>query len=378
MPTVGAGGGCRGLSEVPGAGRPCHASACRSDRPPRTEPSREPRPRSPRAAAVPRREGQPHRRCRRVVDGGRRARRAAVGVRDRRAQRRSRSVAARPRGGRGHLDRRLPAVWRRARGHLGRRPRRAGRGRARRRGAHQGEPRAAGPDGQPPPVAAGRTQLRVVLRGSLAGRPAGGRVREGRAVAGCGHDRQALRRQRVRDRADERELGDRRAHVARAVPAAVRARRARRRLARDHDVLQPGERRVRAGQRRAARGDPAGRVGLRRLRRDRLVRARRHRRRGTGRSRPRDAGPAPVLRPEAGRRGAVGRGGRVAGRRGRHAPARGVRPDRRARRSARRRSRLDRQARAPGRRPPGRRGEHRAAGQRGRAPTRARPAARWR
>ena len=203
MPTVGAGGGCRGLSEVPGAGRPCHASACRSDRPPRTEPSREPRPRSPRAAADPRREGQPHRRCRRVVDGGRRARRAAVGVRDRRAQRRSRSVAARPRGGRGHLDRRLPAVRRRARGHLGRRPRRAGRGRARRRGAHQGEPRAAGPDGQPPPVAAGRTQLRVLLRGSPAGRPAGGRVREGRAVAGRGHDRQALRRQRVRDRADD-------------------------------------------------------------------------------------------------------------------------------------------------------------------------------
>ena len=227
-------------------------------------------------------------------------------------------------------------------------------GAARRPGPHQGLPRAAGADREPPPVAARRAQLRVVLRGSAAGRPAGGRVRARRPEPGRGHHGEALRRQRVRDRAHVGQLDRRRAHLAGAVPAALRAGRARRRFARDHDRLQPAQRHLRSGQRRPARGDPAGGVGVRGLRGHRLVRAGRHRRGRRGRSRPGDARTAPLLRREAGRGGAGRHHRRIADRRGGDTAAARVRPPRRPRRPTRR-TRLGRPARgsrAGARRPP--------------------------
>ena len=72
--------------------------------------------------------------------------------------------------------------------------------------AHVGVPRPAGADGQPPPLAAGRPQLRVLLRGPAAGRPHRRRVRPRRAGRGRRLHGQALRRQRVRDRPHDRRL----------------------------------------------------------------------------------------------------------------------------------------------------------------------------
>ena len=105
-----------------------------------------------------------------------------VGVRHRRTERRPRSDPARSRR-RGHHDRGVRAVRRRARRHVGRRAGRAGRRAAGRRGPHEGVPGPAGADGEPPPFAAGWPQLRVLLRGPAADRSARRRLRARGPVA---------------------------------------------------------------------------------------------------------------------------------------------------------------------------------------------------
>ena len=193
---------------------------------------------------------------------------------------------------------------------------------ARRGGAHQGVPRAAGADGQPAPLAARRPQLRVLLRGPAALGEDRGRVRARGAVAGRRHHGEALRRQRRRVRAPEHQLGDRRPHAARAHAGAVRARGARGRRARDHDRVQPAQRSALLGAPPAHHRDPARRVGLRGLRAHRLVERGLHRRLVGRGPRPRDAGAGRVLREAPGRRGARRRRARGRARRARHAPAR--------------------------------------------------------
>ena len=143
----------------------------------------------------------------------------------------------------------------------------------------------------------------------LAGRAAAAYVR-GVQSARRRHHPQAPGRQRGRAGPLHDVVGDRRARAARALPRAVRARRPRGRRARAHDRLQPAQRRLLHRGRGAPERHPAGRVGLRRLRRLRLVRARLDERlaaRGAG---PRDARPRPRLRPRAGRRRARRRGRR--------------------------------------------------------------------
>ena len=115
---------------------------------------------------------------------------------------------------------------------------------ARPRDAHEGVPRAARPDREPPPGAARRAQLRVLLRRSAAVGQARRGLRARGAVAGCDHHRQALRGQRVRDRPLDEQLDHRRSIAARAVPGAVRAGGQGGRHARDHDVVQPRQRHV--------------------------------------------------------------------------------------------------------------------------------------
>ncbi len=183
----------------------------------------------------------------------------------------------------------MRALRLRARRHVGSRARRARRRAARRGDADARLPGPARADGQPAPLAGRRAQLRVLLGGPAAVRPRGRRLRARRAGAGRGGDGQAPGRQRGRDRALHDELGHRRAGAARALPAAVRARRAGGRSARRDDVLQPPERRLLLRGRGAAHGHPARGLGLRGVRRQRLVRGRLHGRLGRRRPRPRDA-----------------------------------------------------------------------------------------
>ena len=232
---------------------------------------------------------------------------------------------------------------------------------ARRGGAHQGLPRAAGADGQPPPIAARWSQLRVLLRGPAAlGEDRGG-VRARGAVAGRRHDGEALRGQRRRVRAPEHQLGDRRPDAARAHAGAVRARGARGWRARDHDGVQPPQRAALLRAPPAHHRDPARRVGVRRVRADRLDERGFHRRIVGGGPRPRDAGAGRVLREAPRRRGARRRRARGRARRARHAPAAGVRPHRRARRRSRLGEHVDRPARTPRARAGGRHRGDRAA-----------------
>ena len=96
-----------------------------------------------------------------------------------------------------------------ARRHLEPRARRTGRRRARRGGAHEGRARAARPDGEPPPHAARRSQLRVLRRGPA---PVGADRRRVRARAPGARRRrlrQALRRQRRRVGAHDDRVRDR-------------------------------------------------------------------------------------------------------------------------------------------------------------------------
>ena len=109
-----------------------------------------------------------------------------------------------------------------ARRDLGPEARRGDRRSARRGGALEGRPRPARADGQHPPLAAERPQLRVLLGGPAARGRDRGRLCPGRAEQGRRGDHQAFRRQRVRVRAHDDQLGDRRAHAARDLSAAVR------------------------------------------------------------------------------------------------------------------------------------------------------------
>ncbi len=98
-----------------------------------------------------------------------------------------------------------------------------------------------------------------------------------RAVERRRRHRQALRRQRLRVRADDDQLRGRRTHAARAVPRAVRGGgEGSRRVGRDVG-LQPAQRHVLQRARVAADDGAARRVGLRRVRRLRLVRHPQHR-----------------------------------------------------------------------------------------------------
>ena len=116
------------------------------------------------------------------------------------------------------------------------------RGPRRARGARPRVPGTAGTHGEPAPVAAGRAQLRVLLRGPAALGSTRRRLRARRPVGGRLRDRQALRRERRRVRTLLHQLGDRRALAARALSAALRARRPRGRRTGDHDGLQPAQR----------------------------------------------------------------------------------------------------------------------------------------
>ena len=136
---------------------------------------------------------------------------------------------------------------------------------------------------------------------------------------------QALRRQRHRVRADDDLVGDRRAHAARAVPRPVRGRRPPGRRAHGHVRLQPPQRHVLQRAPLAADRAAARRVGLRRRRRQRLVRHAQRGRVAAGRSRRGDARPATSARRAPARGAGPGRGH---GRRSRPVRRPGARPRR--------------------------------------------------
>ena len=120
--------------------------------------------------------------------------------------------------------------------------------------------------------------------------------------------RQALRRQRVRDRAHRVPVPHRRAHAARGLPRAVRGGRRRRRLDGDGRLQR---RHATASTRRhgappAAHRGPQGRVGLRRRRGQRLARHQDRGRAGARRARPADARARRPLGRRPARRGARG------------------------------------------------------------------------
>ncbi len=143
-------------------------------------------------------------------------------------------------------DRGVRAVRLGARCQLGPRARRAGRRDARRGGAHEGVPDVARADRQHAPLADRGPELRVLLRGSA---PLGShrrRLRPRGAVAGHRNHGEALRRERRRVRAQPHELDRRSSGAARDHPGAVRAGGEGRWRARDHDRVQPPERRTTA------------------------------------------------------------------------------------------------------------------------------------
>ena len=124
----------------------------------------------------------------------------------------------------------------------------------------------------------------------LSGRIAAGFVRGVQSQGVVDHG-QALRGERRGIRAQPHELDRRSSRVARDHPGAVRARGEGRRRARDHDRIQPVERLALLGARRVARGHPPRRVGVRGVRRHRLVQQRFGRWFRDCRGRPRDAWP---------------------------------------------------------------------------------------
>ncbi len=173
-------------------------------------------------------------------------------------------------------------------------------------GPAQGRARRARPDREPAPHAAERAALRVLLGGSAAHRGDRGRLRARRAGARRRHHGQAPGRERLRDRADDRGRADPGAGAARALPGAVRAGRAGRRMGRD-ERLQRGQRRLDGPERPLPGGDPEGRVGLRRGGRLRLAGRPGHR--GSGARRPghRHAGDGQPVGRETRRGGPVRR-----------------------------------------------------------------------
>ena len=161
---------------------------------------------------------------------------------------------------------------------------------------------SAGADRQHPPLGDQWPQFRMLF-----GRPGADRQprrRLYRRAAGAGRRRhhQAFRRQRKRNRAHHRQLGHRRAHAARGLPAALRGGGEARRHLGDHVVLQQAQRHLCRREPLAADQGPARGLGLRRHRHVRLVRLAHHRADHQCRPRPRNARSDPRPRREAGRR----------------------------------------------------------------------------
>ncbi len=290
-----------------------------------------PRPRCRRRLAPPRREGRAAHR-RRHLDPPRDPRDRPAdhdGVRrpDRRARHRRRRTAlgAAPRavGDRRHVGRRAAGPPRHADG---------------RRGPTQGRRRDPRARGQPAAQPGGRPTLRVPLGGPVPHRAPRGRVRRGHPGAGHRRLRQALRRQRDRDRPHRVPLAHRRAHAPRGLPRAVRGRRRRGRVDHHGRLQRPHPRRRRRDRHRArpaAERDPQGRVGLRRHRDQRLAGHEDRGRAGARRPRPRDARPRrPVGRgtPRRGARRSRARGGHRRQGRAHRAPRRARRRPQRPRR----------------------------------------------
>ena len=155
----------------------------------------------------------------------------------------------------------------------------------------------------------------MLLRGPAAHRADRGRLRARPAEPGGRRHGQALRRQRLGDRADVRGRPHRRADAARALPGAVRGNRARGRRLGGDGLLQRGQRVDDDGKPAAAR-HPARRVGLRRAGHVGLDGHQVHRGGRPGRAGPGHAGTRRAVRP-VGRRPARGGPGR-ARRRGPH------------------------------------------------------------
>ena len=193
------------------------------------------------------------------------------------------------------------------RGELGSRSARSDRRPARYRSASQAGARAARPHREPAPDTDRWADLRVLQRRPRAVGRTRRRLRPRRpGPRRCG-DRQALRLQRHRGRPDDGERRRRRATAARAVPAAVRAGGEGRRRLGDHERVQPARRRARCRAPPPAHRHPANRMGVRRVRRLRLVRRPRSGRCCERRTHPGDAGTRPRVRASVRRRGRAGR-----------------------------------------------------------------------
>ena len=178
----------------------------------------------------------------------------------------------------------------------------------------------------------------MLQRGSGTDRCARERLRPWRPVARRGRDGQALRGQRHRDRAHVGRRRRRRANAARAVPAPVRTRRDRGTPLGHHEFVQQAGRRARCAEPAAPHRHLARRVGLRRVRRVRLVRRPRRCVGSERRAQPRDAGSGPHLRRQARRRRRARRGRHRPGRPSRARPA-GAREPHPCRRTPNRRRR---------------------------------------
>ena len=127
----------------------------------------------------------------------------------------------------------------------------------------QGRRHRPRPDDQPAPRPVRRAPLRVHERGPAVDRRARRRLRQWLAGPRRGGVRQALRRQRLRDRPLHGRRRRRRAPAPRAVPAPVRARCRRRRDVVGDERVQQHQRRHGDGE-RSAGGAVADGVGVRR------------------------------------------------------------------------------------------------------------------
>ena len=162
-----------------------------------------------------------------------------------------------------------------------------------------GDPRAGD---QHEALAAVRAQLRVLLRGPVPGRGAGGRDRRRHPVRRGRHLGEALRGQQPGDRPAPRRRPGRRADAAGDLLPGVRADRHGLPAVDDHVLLQQGERAVGVGEPVAAHDGAARGVRVRGAGGVGLGCGLPPRPRGEGRARPGDAAE-PAAQPGPGRRG---------------------------------------------------------------------------